>query len=469
MTAKGKLIRNGVIAAAALGILAGGYYFAVKWEPEKESAQTPAGTTDTAAIELLNVKTEDVQSVKIQNPEQTYSLVQDEEGNVSIPEMPDIPFRQMSLKSALSSFVSVTADKEITNDIGRASEFGLDRRDASFTVTMKDGTEKRFIVGDTLPGEKTCYFMEDGGNAVYTLSSYKAEALFKSTNDYRNKELLSLEGTTVSNLSVSRGGTKILGIRPTAEGENPQNTFNATWIMEEPCPGEGASDDRIGKFIENFKTISILEFADDHPEDLNAYGLGSDAYTVALTTPEGSYTLRLGKAAEDGEGVYMQWNNEKFVYLCDRAYLDAVSGMDPMLYLEKFVHIANIEDMASVTINRNGQNYLMEMGEGEEEENPDKYKINGLTTKPESFKKIYQQIIGILFVEQGDFAVGGQPFMTITYQFKDGHSDTMKYYDYNERYYVAERSTGTRLTILKTTLNELFGTLDAAGTTEQAE
>ena len=38
----------------------------------------------------------------------------------------------------------------------------------------------------------------------------------------------------------------------------------------------------------------------------------------------------------------------------------------------------------------------------------------------------------------------------------------MKYYAYDERYFVAERSTGTRLTILKTTLNELFDTLSAA-------
>lgn len=462
MTAKGKLVRSGVIAAAALGILAGGYYFAVKWEPGANPAENTPAATAAAAIELLNAKTDEVRSVGIQNPTQTYTLVQDDEGNVSIPEIPDIEFRQMSLKSALSSFVSVSADKEITRDMDRIAEFGLDRKDASFTVTLKDGTVKRFIVGDPLPGEQTYYFMEDGGSAVYTLSSYKASALFKVTNDYRSTELLSLEGTTISHMSVSQGGEKLMGIRPAEEGENPQNTFSASWIMEAPCPGEGASEDRVGKLIESFQTISILEFVDDNPADLNVYGLGTDAYTIAFTTPEASYELRLGKAAADGDGVYMQWGGGKSVYLGNRAYLDAVANMDPMLYLEKFVHIANIEDMASITITKDGAPYLMEIGDGEEEENPDKYKINGQTTKPESFKKIYQQVIGILFVNQGDFAVSGEPFMTITYQFKDGRSDTMKYYAYDERYFVAERSTGTRLTILKTTLNELFDTLSAA-------
>lgn len=56
--------------------------------------------------------------------------------------------------------------------------------------------------------------------------------------------------------------------------------------MEAPCPGEGASEDRVGKLIESFQTISILEFVDDNPADLNVYGLGTDAYTIAFTTPE---------------------------------------------------------------------------------------------------------------------------------------------------------------------------------------
>ncbi|MBE5041065.1 DUF4340 domain-containing protein [Ructibacterium gallinarum] len=465
MTAKGKLIRNSVIAVAALGILAGGYYFAVKWQPAEETSDTTASTS--SSIELLNAKTDEVRSVKIQNLDQTYTLLQDDEGNVSIPEIPDIEFEQMSLKSALSGFSSISAEKEITTDMQRVAEFGLNRRDVSFTVTLKDGTVRQFIVGDSLPGETTYYFMEDGGSSVYTLPSYKASSLFKSTNEYRNTNLLSLEGATISHFSVSHGSEKLLAIRPVEEGENPQNTFGASWILETPCPGEGASEDRIGKLIENFQSISILEFVDDHPADLNTYGLGSDAYTVSFTTEEGSYTLRLGKAAEDG--VYMQWNDGISVYLGDAAYLSAVSGMDPMLYVEKFVHIANIEDMAAVTITKDGNTYTMEIGDGEEEENPDKYKINGAVTKADDFKKIYQQVIGIMFVEQGNFVVQGEPFMTVTYQFKDGHSDTMKYYEYDERYYVAERSTGTRLTVLKTTLNELFGTLSAAAGTSSAE
>ena len=458
MTAKGKLIRNSIIAVVSVGILGAGYYFAVKWEPKEEEKEV--STQSSELIKLFSTETENIKSVTIQNLKEKYTLVQDEEGNVSIPEKAGIEFKQMSLQSAISSFATINGSKEITKDMSRLAEFGLDSKDMMLTVTLKDGESKAFIIGDNLPGSDDYYFMEDGGDTVYTLSSYKMSSFLKVPDDYREKQLFSIENIMVRNIVVEKGNEVLLSMRPPTDNDVVVNTIGPNWIMEKPCPGEGATDDRVTEFLNNFMTVNVMEFADDNPSDLNKYGLGTDAYTLTLKTDEKTHKLRLGKATEDGNGVYIQYNDNKSVMVSDVSMLNCLMNLDPMDYVAKLVNLVNIEDVATVKIEKDSKIYTMEVGEGDEEENPDKYKINGQSTKADSFKDVYQQVIGVAFVDYGDFQPKEQ-FMTVTYSMKNGEEIVIKYYEYNERYYLAER-TGKRMTVLKTDMSDLFFTLDNA-------
>ena len=249
-------------------------------------------------------------------------------------------------------------------------------------------------------------------------------------------------------------------MRPPTDNDVVVNTIGPNWIMEKPCPGEGATDDRVTEFLNNFMMVNVMEFADDNPSDLNKYGLGTDAYTLTLKTDEKTHKLRLGKATEEGNGVYIQYNDNKSVMVSDVSMLNCLMNLDPMDYVAKLVNLVNIEDVATVKIEKDSKIYTMEVGEGDEEENPDKYKINGQSTKADSFKDVYQQVIGVAFVDYGDFQPKEQ-FMTVTYSMKNGEEIVIKYYEYNERYYLAER-TGKRMTVLKTDMSDLFFTLDNA-------
>ena len=458
MTAKGKLIRNSIIAVVSVGILGAGYYVAVKWEPK--DTEQEVSTQSSELIKLFSTETENIKSVTIQNLKEKYTLVQDEEGNVSIPEKAGIEFKQMSLQSAISSFATINGSKEITKDMSRLAEFGLDSKDMMLTVTLKDGESKAFIIGDNLPGSDDYYFMEDGGDTVYTLSSYKMSSFLKVPDDYREKQLFSIENIMVRNIVIEKGNEVLLSMRPPTDNDVVVNTIGPNWIMEKPCPGEGATDDRVTEFLNNFMMVNVMEFADDNPSDLNKYGLGTDAYTLTLKTDEKTHKLRLGKATEDGNGVYIQYNDNKSVMVSDVSMLNCLMNLDPMDYVAKLVNLVNIEDVATVKIEKDSKIYTMEVGEGDEEENPDKYKINGQSTKADSFKDVYQQVIGVAFVDYGDFQPKEQ-FMTVTYSMKNGEEIVIKYYEYNERYYLAER-TGKRMTVLKTDMSDLFFTLDNA-------
>lgn len=455
MSGRKKLVRNIIIAVIALGLLAAGYYFATVWEPATSNGKIETPETEDV-ISLFVPKSEQVRSVQIKNQNQSYTLAKNDDGEISIPELSNIPFIQMELRTAMSTLTSVTALDKITNDVFRAADFGLKEPSGIFTITLKDGTAKTFLVGDLLPGNDNYYFMEKDGDAIYTYSSFKAKTLFASTNEYRSTSLFSL-APSLKKVTVLKGNEVILSVRAKLENETPQNIISTGWIMDTPCPGEGAADDRINTFFENYSVVEIKEFVDDSPVNLSKYGLGNSAYTIAFDDGN-NYLLKLGNRTENG--VYMQYGTDPFVYLGDVSYIDAIENTEPIHYVSKFVHVVALDNIKSIKAVKDGKPFVLENNNKSGEDIAEYYKINGKSTTTSDFKKTYQLIVGILYVDQVNINVTTSPFMTITYNFKDGKSDTMKYYDYNERFYIAERSNGQRFTVLKTTLSDLFETLD---------
>ncbi len=458
MTARGKLIRNGIIAVVSVAVLAGGYYFAVKWEPEEKEEKKIIAAESNKLINLFTAETEEMKSVCIKNDKVTYRLVQGDNEEISIAERPGIEFDEMDLRSVFSTFSTINAVEVITKDMSRVAEFGLNNKDKFVQITMKDGSSRTFIIGDSLPGSDEYYFMEEGGDAIYTLQSHKIATFMKTPNDFRETALFALTETTVDEISLSKGGQPLFGIRKREKDEKVYNSTNATWVMVEPYNGEGVIDDKIEELLTPFTSVEILDFAEDNPKDLSRYGLGTEGYSMTIKDGEISHIIEIGKPATEMEGVYIRYNGENSVYIGDIALYNAVADLDPMYFVSKLVYIVNIEDIKKVEVEKDGKVYTMEIGD---DESPDKYKINGVSAKEESFKKIYQQVIGIAFVDFGNF-VPKNRFMTVTYTMKDGRVVPVKLYEYDERYYIAERDNGQKMMVPKTTLEGLFFTLDNA-------
>ena len=459
MTAKKKLIRNIAVSVIALAALGGAYYFAVNWTPaDKEENKTEQ--TEPSAISLFSIDSDSIASVSIRNPEQAYTLVQGDDGTVTIPEKSGIEFMQSSLKSAVYGFASVSAEREITSDITRAAEFGLEPCSAEFVVNQKDGSRNRFIIGDALPGDDAGYYMmEDNGDRIYTISSYNAKKIFKTTDSYRSTSLASIDSSTIKRISVAKNGNTLLEIRAAEKGGTTLSNMTSDFVVTIPYPGEAASSDMLSKLAESFKTIEIKGFADDNPSDLDAYGLGKSKTVLTINTSDDKeYKLALGSAAEDG--VYMQWNDVASVYIGDKAYLDAVEALNPIDYVSKLVEIHNIADVESVDIMKDGVVLKLEIDQSKQDEDSGKFKVNGKEMAEKDFKKLYQQVIGVTFTDYAAEKVSGQPFMTITYNMSDGSRSMVELYDYNERCYAARRSNGNCLTVLKSSMEELFKAIE---------
>ena len=459
MTARKKLIRNIAVSVTALAVLGGAYYFAVNWTPGDKEDE-PKQTTETSVISLFSIDSDNIASVSIKNPEQSYTLVQGDDGTVTIPEKPEIEFEQSSLKSTLYGFASVSAEREVTSDSARFSEFGFGTGSAEFVINQKDGGSNKFIIGDAVPGEETGYYlMEDNGDKVYMISDYAAKKVFKTTDSYRSTSLASIDSTAVKRLTVSKSGNVILEVKLAEKGETVQGNITSGYITVIPHPGEAVSADKLAKFLESYKSIEVKSFADDAPSDLNKYGLGTDKTVLEITASDGKeYRLALGNVCDDG--VYMQFGDKASVYIGDRAYADAAANLNPIDYISKLVEIHNIADVVSVDVEKDGDVMKLEIDQTKQDEDSGKFKVNGRETAEKDFKKLYQQVIGIVFTDYAAENTAQQPFMTITYNMSDGSQSSVKLYDYDERCYAAVRGSGTVLTVLKSSMNDLFKSIE---------
>lgn len=83
------------------------------------------------------------------------------------------------------------------------------------------------------------------------------------------------------------------------------------------------------------------------------------------------------------------------------------------------------------------------------------YKINGEEVDEAYFKNQYQIVLGLVFRERGDFSVSGDPYMTITYEYSDGRVVTTRYYEYDERDFVAVRDDGATVKLLRSEIGKI--------------
>lgn len=157
MTAKGRLIRNTVIAVAAVAVLGGGYYFAQNWTPDSDKeSKTEDTKTETKAelVYILSEDSENVSSIHIKNPSAEYDIIKTKDGEndtYTISGIPETELNKLSLSSAVASLSKPAASKTITHDISKAAEFGIGDASAQYTLKKNSGDTVTVLLGDKVP------------------------------------------------------------------------------------------------------------------------------------------------------------------------------------------------------------------------------------------------------------------------------------------------------------------------------
>lgn len=437
MTAKKRLVRNIIIAVLAVAILGGGYYFAIKWEPATTSPDEPSYDPNLSYV--LFEKLSDVSSIEINNKSEEYTILKsDKDGSTSYT----IPSATCSLDSSLvgntfSSLITTAATRIVSEDASVPFEYGLTEDSAQFTIVKSDNTRITVLIGDEIPTGGEFYCMTVGGDKIYTVSSRTSNLIHKNISDYRPKAILVLAASTdISNLTLYHKDKLIISFKETTQEEQSEMIVPTQWVIEKPWYSE-VDAQKVMTLFESFIDISAIDFPSS--EETPVFD-----YKLEISAKGQDYVFSIGNENENG-GVYLRNDLTSEMYIVGLPLRTAVMGIDPNLYTTKLVDLEKLGDVSKIAINSGKGDFTMSTKD---------FDVCGKKVDEKTFKQTYQTIMSIGYIGRGDLTPSGEPYMTITFDLKDGNRKVTKYYAHGERNFIAQTSDGDTYLVLKTEIEK---------------
>lgn len=433
MTAKKRLIRNIIIAVLAMVILSGGYYLALKWEPH--SAVSTEEIYDPSHTYVVFEKQGNVSSIEIKNQSESYTISKvDKDGSTSYT----IPSSSYTLDSNLVgntfiSLITTSAVRTVSEDVSNPSEYGLTENSCQFTIVANDNTRTTILIGDEIPSGGEFYCMTAGGDKIYTISSRTMQLVTKNISDYRPKGILVLGASTdISDLTLYHNNNLVVGFKETTQEEQDDMIVPTQWVIEEPWYSE-VDADKVMKLFESFIDISAIDFPSSGETPVFDYRLEISAHGA-------DYVFSIGNETQNG-GVYLRNDLTSDMYIVGSGLRAAVVGIDPNLYTTKLVDLEKLGDISKITIKSDKGEYTM---------SPKDFVICGEKVDESKFKKTYQTVMSIGYIQRGNLTPNGEPYMTITFDLNNGDSKVTTYYNHDERNFIAQNLNGDTYLVLKT-------------------
>ena len=439
-------IKTIIAALVVLALLGGGYFFVLKWNPEKEATEENPPVSQDGNVEyVFDTDSENIDFIKLNTGSIIYTVKNGEE--LSIEGYSSHIIDDYQLSSMVYNVTSVSISRRIENFSGNLSDYGIDEAGKSVTVSMKDGTQHTLLLGNSTNFEDEYYAMIKGENSVFTVSSYSVDSLMKNPDELRSKDICTLDGQNISAFTVKKNGKHELSVKYD-ENYKPANEYQSvSYLITYPYKNVTASLDRLQELFENVSSLTADSIVEENPKNLASYSLDKP-YEVEFTDFDGNKTtIRMGDYGENGN-VYIMCNNIPVVYLAQCPFYETIKGVNARNYVDRFINLFNIDTVKEIKVEADGQEHILSI----EKKSDDSYnyKVGEKNLAESNFKKLYQLIIGIVAADFTDEKAAGKEKCSITFSFNDGSSKKFTYYVYNDRYCIVEADNNlTCLTLTK--------------------
>ena len=268
---------KGLLIAVVLLALLGG---AVWWSNKKEAASAK-NPTDVSP-KILTLPEDQMADIKIRHAGgDTISLHRGDNNKWQLTEPKPLPADPDAVASLTSSLSSVTADKTIEDKATDLSPYGLVNPPLAVQITKKDGKTEELDLGDDTPTSSGTYVKRLGDDHVYTVGTFVKNSVNKTTNDLRDKRLLTFDQDKLTRVELTAKG-------PAVEfGKNAQNE----WAILKPRPlrADGAQvDTLIGKLKD-----AKMDLTNPDADAAKKFAGGTKIASAAVTDNSGTQTMEV--------------------------------------------------------------------------------------------------------------------------------------------------------------------------------
>lgn len=445
-----------------LCVALGSYVFVKNYHTKKTSKKktSTASTSDTSKS-VYSVNTEKVKSISIKTKDSDITIVKN--GKKWAEKKLGSKAEESTLEAVVSSAANITADRVVEKNAKDLSQYGLDKPASVVTVELTDGTKQVIDLGNVATGNTMYYLKLANKNEVYAVESSYGDNFKYTLNDLRNKKLGSIDNSKINYMDLKFRNGKEAEFKVNNDSDDSAYTpFKLYKYYKEPV---GVSSDKFTTAVQNISELDFTDIVEDNAKNLSKYGL--DKPVLALTIKDkskGKIDLLIGNN-KSSDTVYVKEPNSNTVYTMDESSIKSLVKLNVFSLTYKFANIVNIDLVDKVDIKSSNANYEIKLNrttkkatkKGEKDTTVTKYYINDKSIKEDKFKDYYQVLVGLIVDAENDKnSIKGSPQVVTTFHLNKGKDIVVKYYNYNDDFYIVDKNGVAQFLISKDKVSSML-------------
>lgn len=465
-----KLILSFIVFIILIGI----YYITTTNKNKKEVEPTHENITLTQIndtnIEKIELKSLH-DSLELQRSDQKWYIAANE----------DIDIIESKLNHLLSIFCNINVERIVRKNYDAntdLSEYGLDTQATTATTYLGDGSTIKLYLGNRTPDSNYYYIRKENTNDIYTIKTDYGDCFKYTLDDFRKLELETVDYKKLSYLYLHQKGKQPIEITSNSEKNKDLNSYGlGLFLLSQPY-SEPKNVDYNGYeiLLRSLPNFDMAKFLEDNPSDLSEYGLEEPQLEIILQEkePETSSIKEvhyLFGNSYDEDHIYFKTADSDIIYTTENSFIDRLIT-DPFQLADKLIYITNINQVNKIDIDGQGKKYTLTLErkqiEGREINNDGEtkelFKVNDVLTDDKSFRKLYQDIIGITadFEVRNDLSAtfNQDQKITIKYYLNDDSTKILEYYPYDNNFHVIQMEPNVYWACSNNKLNHMFQLLE---------
>ena len=272
-----------LVAVGVLAVLGGALY----WSNRRQKADAAKPATDTTP-KILSIPDDQITQVTLKKTGgDTTVLDKSAGGKWQITEPKPMRADQDAVKSLVTAVGTLNGDTTVTDKATDLSAYGLSTPILDVTVTKKDGKSQDILLGDDTPTGGGTYAKLAGNPHIYTIASYVKSNIDKSSNDLRDKRLLTFDQDKVTRVDLQPAGGPAIEF-----GKDNQNDWQI--LKPKPLRADGSQVDELIRKLKDAKMDAAIS-DEDAKKAAAAFASGTKVATATVSDANGTEELEVRK------------------------------------------------------------------------------------------------------------------------------------------------------------------------------
>jgi len=275
---------KGLLTASFLLLLLTG----VLWWSNKRAAKADKEPTESTTTKLVGIPEDQLQEIEIKRRSGETVRLQRNDSKWQITAPKSLPADADAVSSMVSTLSSLSSDRTVEDKATSLEQYGLIQPAIELDITDKNKKTSKLLVGDDTPAGTAVYAAITGDPRVFALSSYKKSSLDKSTNDLRDKRLLTFDSDKVSSIELTAKKQTIVFGRSKDE-----------WQIVKPKPFR-ADRSQVEELLRTLRDAKMdLGASEDEKKAAAAFSAGTPLAAAIVTDVSGTQDLQVRKNKDD--------------------------------------------------------------------------------------------------------------------------------------------------------------------------